>query len=545
MKPTFVRFAAASILGLAGLALTTTRDGAAQEPKGEGKAGVIRQVYSAHHCIGCHGGETLSPAQFREFKKESVDKFIKLNEYETWLQQDLHASAWENITPKVDPDGKPNLAARMQAILGQSPDRGKDYKVAAAAECLTCHAVDLQPGRVKGPREPAGDRFQTSNGVSCESCHGFAENWFGPHTLKTWRDKGPNAKTGLGLVDLRDPYTKAMKCASCHVGNKDEGKFVTHEMYAAGHPPLPPFELERYAEDQPRHYHASAKNEYLNSLDADAARKLFHHAKADVESAPARNLAFGTVAAFEATMRLLATDASDTAKLDGETLDFAHFDCYACHHDLKVNSDRQNRGYRGVPGRPTMRPWATETLKVVLGHAESGEGVETEKVTAAFKSIREGLADLNKSFDARPFGKPDEIGKKALALAEACKSIQPLMGPLVYSPVRTKILYDRLAARVTELEKLGGKPGPDGLYLDHDAAQQVAWALVTLQSEVGGAAPGDTWNKLDAVTRLKLRGANRETVESRLKTRLDQLYGFEAKPFLSAAGGLIRSFERK
>ena len=31
-------------------------------------------------------------------------------------------------------------------------------------------------------------------------------------------------------------------CLSCHLGNAREGRVVTHEMYAAGHPPLPGFE---------------------------------------------------------------------------------------------------------------------------------------------------------------------------------------------------------------------------------------------------------------------------------------------------------------
>ena len=147
-------------------------------------------------------------------------------------------------------------------------------------------------------------------------------------------------------VDLRDPYTRAEKCASCHVGNKAEGKFVTHEMYAAGHPPLPPFEVVTFAHDAPRHYHTHRENKALAAMPAEAAWKNFHfRTPADKEhpdgACPeARAFALGAVAGFDATMKLLADDAADTPK--DQLLDFAHFDCYACHHDLKVPSWRQN-----------------------------------------------------------------------------------------------------------------------------------------------------------------------------------------------------------
>ena len=61
-------------------------------------------------------------------------------------------------------------------------------------------------------------------------------------------------KSAKGLWDIRDPEVRAQRCASCHVGNAAEGKFVTHAMYAAGHPPLPPLEVMTFSRDQPMHY---------------------------------------------------------------------------------------------------------------------------------------------------------------------------------------------------------------------------------------------------------------------------------------------------
>jgi hypothetical protein len=56
-----------------------------------------------------------------------------------------------------------------------------------------------------------------------------------------------------GERDMRDPAARAERCAACHVGNAAEGRFVTHAMYAAGHPPLPPLEVMTFSRDPPMH----------------------------------------------------------------------------------------------------------------------------------------------------------------------------------------------------------------------------------------------------------------------------------------------------
>ena len=43
---------------------------------------------------------------------------------------------------------------------------------------------------------------------------------------------------------VRDPVRRTELCLSCHLGSTSENKMVTHAMYAAGHPPLPGFEME-------------------------------------------------------------------------------------------------------------------------------------------------------------------------------------------------------------------------------------------------------------------------------------------------------------
>ncbi len=41
---------------------------------------------------------------------------------------------------------------------------------------------------------------------------------------------------------------------SCHVGNATQGKVVTHPMFAAGHPPLPPIEVASFSKNEPQHW---------------------------------------------------------------------------------------------------------------------------------------------------------------------------------------------------------------------------------------------------------------------------------------------------
>ncbi|HEX3147615.1 MAG TPA: multiheme c-type cytochrome [Gemmataceae bacterium] len=538
MTPTRTRWlagiAACGALAFAAL-LLPGGDGYAQAPKAPAGAS---EPLSALHCIGCHGGPD-TPA-YKAYAQEKRTDFVLLTEYPTWHDRDLHALAFENITPneKGGPDGKGNLAWTMQETL--KPHRPAGYQVNAAAECLTCHSVDRKPGPVLAGNVEG--RFHTATGVSCEACHGLVtDEWIGRHIQTSWRDKTPAEKWDVRQVDLRDPYTRAMKCASCHVGNKAEGKFVTHEMYAAGHPPLPPFESVTFANDAPRHYMTHGENKALANMDADIAWRNFHFRKN--ESAETRALAIGTVATFEATMQLLADEAAATAKT-GKLLDFAHFDCYACHHDLKDPSWRQKRGYRGAPGRPTMRPCSAETLHAVLQHAQSAPGVNTEKVTKSSADIRKGLIALNKGYDAQPFGQLDEIAKQASGLVGPCRALKDELAPLVYDQAQYEALYRLLADRIRNSD---GKPGPDGLYIDHDTAQQTVWGLAVLQSTLRPRSGGDNKleTELDQITAFHVRGEKREPVAgTRLRTRLERIEKFDPAVFLPVAQAWLKGFEK-
>ena len=111
-----------------------------------------------------------------------------------------------------------------------------------APMCLGCHAT---------PAGPRGVRFQTSDGVGCESCHGPASGWLSTH----YAVGGTHAaNVARGLVPLDNPRARAGRCLDCHFGSAGEGQFVTHRIMAAGHPRIS-FELDLFSTLQ-QHYNA-------------------------------------------------------------------------------------------------------------------------------------------------------------------------------------------------------------------------------------------------------------------------------------------------
>jgi hypothetical protein len=133
------------------------------------------------------------------------------NEYSIWIVKDKHSKAYASL--------QGNIGERMATILGIG-------KAESAPKCLACHALDV-------PATERARTFDLSEGVSCESCHGPAAAWLGPHTERDWTHEKSLA---LGMYDTRDLTKRTEKCLSCHLGNEE--KSVDHEMIAAGHPDL-------------------------------------------------------------------------------------------------------------------------------------------------------------------------------------------------------------------------------------------------------------------------------------------------------------------
>ena len=182
-------------------------------------------------------------------RKEELSEFLStafcaLDEYSIWAEHDVHRHSFELMTG--------TLGQQMALKLGWKPE-----ELAGKQECLSCH-VGLQtriPGLDSAEISPAEKRFHAA-GVSCEACHGPSSSWINDHWRTTeWRKVSPTEKlTKHAFTPLRSSVEKSRLCFSCHVGDPDRNRVVTHAMYAAGHPPLPGIEITAYEDSMPSHW---------------------------------------------------------------------------------------------------------------------------------------------------------------------------------------------------------------------------------------------------------------------------------------------------
>ena len=225
------------------------------------------------------------------------------NEYSIWIGQDKHARAFSVLRNPV--------SVRIGKILNIGPPD-------QAPKCLVCHALYV-------PADLRAQTFELDDGVSCESCHGPASGWLGPHTTKDW----PHEKSvALGMYDTRNLERRAERCLTCHLGTPE--KFVDHEMIAAGHPDLT-FELGVFTNAMPPHWKMPEQNDPWRQVQAWGV---------------------GQAVQLRESLNRLARRANGPVWPE-----YAELDCFACHHSLTApeNSWRQARGYAGRrPGNP---PW--------------------------------------------------------------------------------------------------------------------------------------------------------------------------------------------
>jgi hypothetical protein len=328
-----------------------------------------------------------------------------------------------------------------------------------SAGCVNCHAVAVEAGVPKHPT------FDLTDGVTCAVCHGSYKEWVDKHgglESDEWRQLSRTAKEEkFGMTDLWDAAKRTTVCASCHIGNADEGKFVTHEMYAAGHPPLPGFELATFGDSMPRHW------ELLREK-TPAVQKILHYDASKLEQVEL--VLVSAAASFREAMNLLAAQAKqcmEGGQSQPRLLDFANFDCYSCHHDLKAPSWRAKRGYQAPPGRPMPRPWPTALITVAVRHA-----TEDAQAGAELKKFDDHLHKVTQAFGARPFGDPQSV---AIATTEASDWANQLVKSLqdaTYTQADAKQILGDLT-KVSDLEQL-----------DYDSARQIAWAFTRIYSEL-------------------------------------------------------------
>lgn len=292
---------------------------------------------------------------------------IAQNEYSIWAARDKHARAYAVLSNPV--------SVRMGKILALEQPPNKSDK------CLNCHALNAKP-------EQRAQTFQTiEDGVSCESCHGPAVGWLGPHTLKNWTHE---QSLKLGMYDTRDLAKRTERCLTCHLGTAE--KEVDHTMIAAGHPDLT-FQLEPFSSAMPRHWKPAANaSAWLN----------------------VQELAVGQAVQLREALNRLQRRSSGA-----NWPEFAEYECFACHHSLTKPeaSWRQAEGYHGrQPGAPVWNP-ATYVVFRYIG------GAVDDSTTSQLISQLENIGQLS----GKP-GSKDELAartKDAAVLADrVAKEVQ-------------------------------------------------------------------------------------------------------------------------
>ena len=275
---------------------------------------------------------------------------ILQNEYSTWILQDKHSKAYQALTGDV--------GERMARILKLGA------KAEDAPKCLGCHALYTTA-------EQRGRAFEISEGVSCESCHGPASAWLGPHTTRDW----PHEKSvTLGMRDTRSVMARTSLCLECHLGTRE--KFVDHEMIAAGHPDLY-FELDSFSAVMPRHWKVPGESAPGKPVD-------------DAAWAGVRDWATGQAVQLSASMERLTWRAKgERGDKKDAWPEYAELSCFACHHALGPAKDswRQEHGYEGRrPGDPAWNGSRNAVFRYFAAQVDAGNAQELEKQMQAVSS---------------------------------------------------------------------------------------------------------------------------------------------------------------
>jgi hypothetical protein len=234
-----------------------------------------------------------------------------------------------------DPSSAAGAHSRAYAVL-QDPrsqviaQRLGIGEASRAPMCLGCHAT---------PPGPRGARFQVSDGVGCESCHGPASGYLSSH----YAVGGTHANNvSRGLVPLENPRARAAVCLDCHFGSADEGQFVTHRIMAAGHPRIS-FELDLFTTLQQHHQEDDDYRERKGNMDS------------------VQTWAIGQAMALDRSLGLFANPSRGT---EGMLPEFYFFDCHSCHRRISDEVDYRPTAVAN-PGRPIpsgMPPYNDENL---------------------------------------------------------------------------------------------------------------------------------------------------------------------------------------
>lgn len=350
----------------------------------------------------CHGSAT--PLAARD---------VLQNEYVTWSHFDPHGRAYRVL---LEPEAK--AMARRLGI--RAPHE--------AQECLACHAEVVPP-------EKRGPKFQMTDGVGCEGCHGAAGRWLASHVRAPEVTHADNVANGL--VALERAEVRAAICMGCHVG--DARRLATHRMMAAGHPRLT-FELDTYTELWRT---AGGREHYRRDMSASAVGTWL-------------------IGLGEATRRVL--ELAEARSIARGLPEFAVYACYSCHRSLKLADwNERETEYRGGDDLP---PGA---LRLPDGAARALIAVGRALDAPAAGALALALNDAQRAANDDPARLPAAARSVDAATREVVQSLLSMR----WTAAERKAALNGLADAARR-----------GAFPDYAAAEQAAMGMVLLLVEL-------------------------------------------------------------
>jgi hypothetical protein len=364
-----------SPVGLILLVVATSRPLSAQTP--EPIPTPLRTIGTGScAAAACHGG-----------RREPLG--LKGSEYTFWATYDPHRKGYSILFDERSKRIERNYRG-LASIDAAEPE--------SDATCLSCHVRQKFE-----PKDVKREEYLLADGVGCESCHGPAERWLVPHTEAGWKGLSDRQKQEqFGLVNTKDLTTRISMCANCHLGSADAE--VNHDLIAAGHPRL----LYEFANQQGKHpKHWRIEDEKARYPDYEV-----------------RAWALGQVVSAKASFDLVESRASRSSdKIDPAPWpEFTEYDCFACHHDLKLPSSRQESGRLGslawgtwtIPGLKQVselrsggsfgsKDTAVEQLEVLM----SRTGPDSAKVASLARAASREVVPLIERVEHQPFSRRD------------------------------------------------------------------------------------------------------------------------------------------
>lgn len=332
------------------------------------------------------------------------------NEYIIWSREDAHSQAYKTL-----------LSAESKKIANKL---GLDSATTAGV-CLDCHSDNVA-------EKYQSKKFQISDGVGCESCHGGAEHYLSSHTDSK---QSHEANISDGLYPTDKPQQRAKLCLSCHLGNKD--KQATHDIMGAGHPRLA-FELDTFGILQPLHY----------VVDADYKRKKW-------AGDSYTTWIYGQLEANRETLKMIENKLVQANSLFPE---LSLFDCYACHHEM---SDLKWTAIKGDGSKPGTVRLNDGNFKMLLAIAAN---------TTILIPIHQHLSTLRNSLNDKT-----QLSIVVANLRDNIKTIEELIVKQTHA--ERKLSSSSILNQILSI-------GARGEFSDYIAAEQAVMAIDLLMDYI-------------------------------------------------------------